>query len=171
MSDIARGSLSAELVAEYTDALTRHYGEPVRPVSQYCQAFADWRRAIGEKVKRIRAGEERCPWGDEGWEEICGAYDRVTTAIPKSNLLARLIYGGERLRSKPCPEHHGRWSGCVFSADEITCGCGASANITGWLAENDDDRRRYVGGPIGMIIEEPAEPRASRLRTKTDSGS
>ena len=36
-------------------------------------------------------------------------------AIGKSDLLARLIYGGERGPSQtPCPVHNGKWSGCHF---------------------------------------------------------
>jgi hypothetical protein len=36
-------------------------------------------------------------------------------AVMKSDLLHRLIYGGERGPSKtPCPVHKGKWSGCDF---------------------------------------------------------
>jgi len=36
-------------------------------------------------------------------------------AVMKSDLLHRLIYGGERGPSQtPCPVHKGKWSGCDF---------------------------------------------------------
>lgn len=149
MSDISQGSLTAEQVAEYTDALTRHHGEPVRPVSHYCEAFTAWSRAIGAKVRRIENGEESD--SEAGYyKAISDALFTLTIPIYKSNLLARLIYGGEKLRTKPCPEHKGRWSGCEYGP--IPCGCGAGMNVTGWLAESPEAEHNHVGGPIPVVV-------------------
>lgn len=54
----------------------------------------------------------------------------LRVAIRKSNLLYRLLYGGEPLRTQPCPEHQGVWSG-IGTPDKPDCphGCG----FTGWL--------------------------------------
>jgi hypothetical protein len=151
--DVSRGSLTAEQVAEYTDALTRHYGEPVRPVSAYCEAFRAWSKAVGEKVKRLQDGTERGYAHDrEQWEQINAALGRLMIPIAKSNLLARLIYGGEKLRERMCPIHKGQWSGCSYHESDFACGCGAGANITGWLAESREDKEHYVGGPIPVIV-------------------
>ena len=57
---------------------------------------------------------------------------RLGLSIRKSCLLHRLVYLGEPLRTKKCPEHKGVWSGlapvpCPHGCD-TTCGC-----RTGWL--------------------------------------
>lgn len=51
-------------------------------------------------------------------------------SIRKSNLLWRLLYGGEALRERPCPEHQGKWGG-IGTPENPACphGCG----FTGWL--------------------------------------
>lgn len=44
------------------------------------------------------------------WADVAGVGRH---AVVKSDLLHRLIYGGERAPSKtPCPVHKGTWSGC-----------------------------------------------------------
>lgn len=46
----------------------------------------------------------------------------------KSNLLARMIYNGEPLRSVKCPTHEGRWDG-----QAMLNGCKHGCHGTGWL--------------------------------------
>jgi hypothetical protein len=62
----------------------------------------------------------------------------VSTMIRKSSLLARLLYGGEKLRPTMCPEHKGTWSGLEFPAmpgfDARTCEHGC--NLIGWIPES-----------------------------------
>jgi len=58
----------------------------------------------------------------------------VFLQISKSNLLARLLYAGEKLRSKMCPEHKGKWSGIEFSDTRCPHGC----QLTGWIQEPED---------------------------------
>jgi hypothetical protein len=53
------------------------------------------------------------------WAEVAGVVksdgSKGRLAIVKSDLLNRLIYGGEAGPSQtPCPVHQGRWSGCHF---------------------------------------------------------
>lgn len=44
------------------------------------------------------------------WAEVAGI---GRLAVEKSDLLCRLLYGGERGPSRtPCPVHLGKWSGC-----------------------------------------------------------
>src|SRR5690606_24282244 len=81
--------------------LSEHYGEAVMPVSQYCDAFRKYASALRE---------------NKGRSDLVEAFNTVLRSIPKSNLLARLIYGGEQLRSRKRPIHKGRWSGCIMSA-------------------------------------------------------
>lgn len=101
-------------------------GEPVRAVSEYCNAFRAWRDAIAQRVEREPEDSE-----NQRWTDYLEALDELHLPIVKSNLLARLIYGGEELRTEPCPEHKGHWSGCVW--EDLPCGCVVGANVTGWL--------------------------------------
>lgn len=108
--------------------LSEHYSEPVMPVRRYCQAFEDWGRAL-----------------NENGHELSQYVNIMVTAIYKSNLLARLIYGGEKLRTKKCPVHQGTWSGCSFPDDSLPnfgrCECQRNergewdGNVCGWIAD------------------------------------
>lgn len=51
----------------------------------------------------------------------------VFLLIRKSSLLARLVYGGEQLRTVRCPKHDGRWSGLPCDGNDCACG------LTGWI--------------------------------------
>ena len=97
-------------------------GEPVRAVSEYCRAFRAWGEAIKQRVDR----EPEDPETDR-WREYLSALETLNLPIVKSCLLARLIYGGEELRTEPCPEHKGHWSGCVW--EDLPCGCVVGANL------------------------------------------
>lgn len=97
--------------------LSRHYNEPVKPVSRYCKSFRTWALAVIER--------------DEGLDEK--GYSKylppILRDISKSNLLARLIYADEPLRTEKCPEHKGHWDGqaqCIW-------GCTYGCDGTGWL--------------------------------------
>lgn len=130
-----RDLLATDSVERMEEALKLHYKEPVRPVSQYCQAFRDWAKAIQQKVKEIEAIEEPGPadhYDLEQWKPLGDLAWRLELSIYKSNLLYRLIYAGDELRTKKCPKHDGRWSGCV-GFNEVDCGCVYHGNITGWL--------------------------------------
>lgn len=96
--------------------------EPVLPVSKYCAALKSWIDALREK----HAGhptEERRGHGHSYVDHLPHIYQDIR----KSNLLGRLIYGAEKLRTVPCPEHQGEWSGC--HPEPCPHGCG----YTGWL--------------------------------------
>lgn len=110
--------------------LTLHYGEPVRPVSFYCNAFRTWRQAIVDANKRGDYKEN----DRNQWEKVIEALNWLELPISKSNLLHRLIYAGEPLRLTPCPEHKGHWVGCSFGGNECEYGCDSTnGNITGWI--------------------------------------
>jgi hypothetical protein len=98
--------------------LEEHFGEPVQPVSRYCGSLETWASAVRQNPDMARLSQ---------------SIGEVFLAIRKSNLLARLIYGGQKLRTRKCPVHKGHWSGCVF--EDPGCGCLDGSNVTGWLAE------------------------------------
>ena len=60
--------------------------------------------------------------------------ENLERRIRKSCLLDRLLYLGEPLRTKPCPDHPGQWWGCSPYKCPHGCdtGCGC---LTGWLPE------------------------------------
>lgn len=156
--------LSDDEAKEMLSKLAQHFGEPVMPVGRYCAALNLWASALRMKAERLNT-----PWVCDGTcsgDELgdCNHASRTTEAmdqtkrdadhatkfadevggvfmqISKSNLLARLIYEGESLRTEMCPVHNGVWSGCGWAEkDENNCKCQHSqdghigSNITGWL--------------------------------------
>lgn len=109
------------------ETLKRHFGEPVMPISRYCDALTTWFRRIDEKAT-AEAEKDGSPGHVYGQRWDSGRAVRMS--ILKSNLLARLIYGGEKLRTRPCPnpEHAEHWRG---DAEACQCECQG----TGWLPE------------------------------------
>ncbi|MHA2426992.1 MAG: hypothetical protein ACXADB_03070 [Candidatus Hermodarchaeia archaeon] len=120
--------LTDEQVQKMLDRLANHFGCPVRPVNQYCEALREWAYQISiinqeaEKVAKA-AGTESTRHGCEYHEHL----RHIMMDIRKSNLLFRLIYAGEELRTEQCPIHKGKWSGCSFE------GCIYGCGETGWL--------------------------------------
>lgn len=113
--------------------LEDHFGERVAPVSHYCAAFETWMKVLEDKYRQVskEKGEkeaDREVWGSR----IIPHFRDIQLHIQKSDLLARLVYGGEKLRTKPCPEHKGKWSGLHF--EPCPHGCG----YTGWLPEPEE---------------------------------
>lgn len=134
-------AMAAEMLAQ----LAEHFGEPVMPVSTYCNKLRQWGHAIHDAVAR----------GDEGWglKEISQAIGTVFLAIEKSALLNRLIYEGEDIRTEKCPVHKGKWSGCAFKLEECANeqypqGCMSGSNVTGWLPtpEQIETQRKWFAG-------------------------
>lgn len=126
------GGSKPDWVEQFEKALADHYKEPVRPVSHYCNALTSWRRAVLE-------ADERGDYENDGGMQSVATTLRETAmpldlAIRKSNLLYRLIYLGEPLRSEPCPEHKGHWSGCAYG-DGVCEHCMAGMDVTGWVAK------------------------------------
>jgi hypothetical protein len=92
---------------------------------EYCRAFETWAKAYITELPTDspdKTAERR---------EFAEHWRVVEIAIHKSNLLERLIYHHEPLRTEMCPVHKGRWSGCVW--ENLPCGCQSGANVTGWL--------------------------------------
>lgn len=101
------------------EKLAAHYGQPVMPVSDYCDALQTW---FDIRARGLSA--------DAGYEQL-----RMLTDLRKSALLGRLIYGGEKLREVKCPQHDGRWSGLEFGPHGNSPGnvCPHGCGLTGWL--------------------------------------
>jgi hypothetical protein len=107
--------------------LSAHYGEPVKPISQYCRAFRVWQKAIEDAcLQETNEGTKL------SFQTMLRDIQETALHVAKSNLLWRLLYLGEGLRIDPCPIHKGHWSGCVW--DEDACPhCMSGSNVTGWV--------------------------------------
>lgn len=156
--------LSDEEAEALLKVLSRHYGQPVMPVSRYCEALQTWGHAIGHRARRrtdaLFPGLESADktlrqaattaYGQAlqgkppsevashrdflAWKrgvELSESVRDVFLQIRKSNLLARLLYGGEKLRTEMCPEHKGVWSGLEGLRNRCPHGC----QLTGWIPE------------------------------------
>lgn len=142
--------------------LGEHYGEPVMPVGRYCAALQMWAYAVRDRAERAKrelfpglyseSVEERATAADAyrgahharalqsdavrdmiRHEDTADTVDRVFLMVRKSNLLHRLIYQGQAIRTVPCPTHKGTWSGCTWAAGAERCACVDGCNVTGWL--------------------------------------
>lgn len=110
------------LTPEQAEAMLRrlaaHYGCPVMPIERYCEALETWGRVMAAAAK-----------GDDA-----RSISRVFLLIHKSALLWRLLYCGEKLRTRKCPKHDGHWSGLEHPDNYCPHGC----QFTGWLPEPED---------------------------------
>ncbi len=107
--------LSDAEAEEMLARLSKHYKQPVMPIKKYCQALETWRIAM-TKREREDSKNDRQRTLYETWIDI-----------RKSNLLYRLLYLGEPLRTVPCPIHRGRWQGGLEPCTQC--------QGTGWLPE------------------------------------
>lgn len=102
--------------------LEEHYKEPVRPISFFCDSIKTWFRCIERRNEDGKDGQ-----GKDYHRQL----QFIEIDIEKSDLLFRLIYQGQKLRTQKCSIHKGKWSGIPFPGDECPEGCGH----TGWLPE------------------------------------
>lgn len=153
MSDERPRMMLASEAKEMLDKLAAYYGEPVFPISRYCRAFYLWARAI----EKANDPEDFVPRHENDKIEhkaghgYARSIGRMLTDITKSNLLARLLYGGEKLRKRQCPEHKGHWSGMEFYESRCKHGCG----LTGWLPEDDDPAHASTRRNDALLLRMP----------------
>lgn len=130
------GIQNDEEAEELLKKLSKHYQQPVMPVQRYCEALKTWADCL-----ETAASEDDEAGTRPRFKYLMPMLDDVRLAISKSNLLWRLIYGGEKLRTKKCPEHKGRWSGLSSPDNDCEHGC----DFTGWVP--DDFVPPKTGGP------------------------
>ncbi len=90
-----------------------------------------------------------------GYELAAHQVERVFLAIHKSNLLARLLYAGEKLRATMCPIHKGHWSGIEFGPDGV---CPHKCQLTGWIQESSDQGKPLPGVQAVQMVPTGAAP-------------
>jgi hypothetical protein len=161
-------------------------------VAEYTDAFRTWGRVAKASDHALSQIDEACAMverkfrGEVPIESLCeaiSAWIKVNPAalgafgfVGKSCLLARLIYAGERLRTRPCPIHRGNWSGWRF--EECPGRCNFGPNLTGWMpndlvdewpAEADDPVRARLAATLrASWTREHAAIYADHLQTQGD---
>lgn len=100
--------------------LKDHFGEPVMPVSKYCEALDHW-----IEIQKTRTTVEKAK-----------VITNLRFQINKSYLLARLIYGGETFRTELCPIHNGTWDGQAMLLGNCPHRCDGS----GYLRAQEDEK-------------------------------
>jgi len=149
--------LTEEGVRILTERLRAHFQQPVMPISQYCDALKTWEHCMWERMVHLSKElypsgnpaaldeeldrlKERQILREEPterdfklqklkhYQEVSEQINYVFLQIRKSALLDRLLYVGEKLRTKRCPKHDGVWSG-LFGTCEHNC------ELTGWIRE------------------------------------
>jgi hypothetical protein len=145
--------MAADLTQKQVEAmllqLREHYHQPVMPVGAYCDAFRSWLTAIEDAVKR-----------EPGSLELSGMLERlrdVQTDVFKSNMLYRLLYLGEPVRTEMCPIHKGHWSGCASPERECPH-CMSGSDVTGWVGPTQADRTNAMKEAFGKIYGPPSKP-------------
>lgn len=142
-------NLTAEQVQSMLEQLHEHFAQPVLPVEKYCEAFRAWANAVDEAVLR-----------DPTSEELKGKSERIQAVrldISKSNMLYRLLYLGEPVRTEMCPIHKGRWSGCVGPERECPH-CMSGSDVTGWKTPTAEDRTNSMQKTFETVYGPPSKP-------------
>jgi len=111
--------------------LVQHFGEPVMPISKYCEAFEIYANVLIKKHEAILSSGSNDDYDHDYSKEVVSLIKRSKVDIHKSNLLFRLIYLGQPLRKEKCSIHKGEWNGqaqCFY-------GCVLGCDGTGFLKE------------------------------------
>ena len=130
MKDDSDFCVEAAQAESYNDSYPFHSYGPLARLSDICNILRTWAKAYGVS----QPGESE--YKTKAREEFRNAWSHIDLQIRKSCLLDRLFFQTEGLRTEPCPEHKGQWSGCVWK--DLPCGCQNGANVTGWLPNAGD---------------------------------
>lgn len=111
--------------------LEQFYGVPVLPLDAFCKAMGTWMDCIVKNNTDPTLKQGGAYHGRQYFEFL-----RVMWIdIRKSNLLGRLLYAKEPLRTGMCPIHKGHYSGEAMFFEK----CPHMCDGTGWLRERPGD--------------------------------
>ena len=130
---------SKEEAREQLRRLEQFYGGPVLPLENFCNVMSIWMDCIVKNNTDPMLKEGGAGHGREYFERLKAMH----IDIRKSNLLGRLLYGKEALRTRVCPVHKGHYSGEAMFFEK----CPYLCDGTGWLRERDQD-----GGYTGIKV-------------------
>ena len=115
--------------------LTKHYRQPVLPLSRVCEALKSWAKCIRANQKPPLILEGRGAEGQHG-NRYADVLNKIALDVEKSGLLYRLLFLGEKVRTRMCPTHKGHMSTSIWcNVSDETCECQGS----GWLPNGPDD--------------------------------
>lgn len=100
---------SFEKVITWADSIVH---SPEGTAEDYCLRILEASRELPEPVRKV--------------------FGSIHLRVHKSNCLGRLLYGGEDLRTDPCPQHKGMWVG----PHNGHCPCQG----TGWLPNKEESK-------------------------------
>ena len=134
--------------------LEQFYGAPVLALDDFCKAISAWMDCIVKNNTDPALKEGGAEHGKKYYEFL----NRMKIDIMKSNLLGRLLYAKEPLRTRMCPLHKGHYSGQAMFFEK----CPHLCDGTGWLRERPED-----GGYTGIeIMETETRTVAGELQIK-----
>jgi len=129
--------------------LEKFYRQPVLPLRHFCQALETWMDCIWKRNSEpaeIELREDLRP------HPYFKHLPQMRIDIRKSNLLGRLLFAKQQLRTRRCPVHNGHWSGeAMFFED-----CPHHCDGTGWLRERQQDGR-YTGELEITVSNDPSQ--------------
>lgn len=167
--------MTNEEAEEMLKKLSAHFKKPVMPIDRYCGHLRVWESALNDRARTLAkklfpektvgtAFADAVSWHHRFLNRRNEAVDyddklahlsyavleamevqAVFLRIGKSNLLWRLLYGNESLRTEPCPVHEGKWF-TIPGLDECPHGCEG----TGWLP-NRKEREPVVEQPVRLV--------------------
>jgi hypothetical protein len=126
--------------AEYEAVLAKDKFRALIPVGLSSLSKEATREVLGLMRKEPTSRESRI-YDLIAYQEAAHQVERTLLAVHKSNLLARLLYSGEKLRTKMCPIHKGKWSGVEWPGEA----CPHKCQLTGWIQEEEDQGKRLPG--------------------------
>jgi hypothetical protein len=129
---------SREEAREQLKRLENFYGVPILPLSTFCDGMDTWMDCIIKNNTDPELTQGSIRHGHNYFEVL----QKKRKDIRKSNLLGRLSYARETLRTRMCPVHKGHYSGEARFFQK----CPHLCDDTGWLRENPGD-----GGYTGEI--------------------
>lgn len=141
-----------EEAQELIKRLQEYYHEPVLPLSSFCRAMSVWRDCIVKNNTDPNLLRQENQGG-----RYFNFLDELYVDIRKSNLLARLLYAKEPLRSRMCPIHKGHYDGNAMFFEK----CPHLCDGTGWLRERAGDE-----GFSGIKIVETPDSEIGKRRVQ-----
>lgn len=122
--------------------------------SKFCEIMDAWAQACMTELPTD--DDHKKEWRKKFRE----AWQFIRLSIRKSCLLDRLMYGGETLRTVPCPVHKGRWSGCSVDPQPDGCNCRHDICLTGWQQNPEDPKS---GNSAMMVVTAVPNPETGHL--------
>ena len=132
---------SKEEAQEQLRRLEQFYGAPILPLHDFCKTIGTWMDCIVKNNTDPALKQGGAGHGKQYYEFL----NQMRIDIRKSNLLGRLFYAKEPLRTRICPLHKGHYSGQAMFFEK----CPHLCDGTGWLRERSED-----GGYTGIEIME-----------------